>query len=232
MKKLMVVVLAAFSIFAVAGNASAFVADHLGVVFTDLDNQVELGIDLGDLTSMDLSATNVELAAAGTFNLDYEKVGMFARTNVTISTPIGDLVTPHLFYGLTVDVEATANNNLTSAYQGAMTVVSMGDDLDMSNPTSYDYVMNNGADGGYTGYNNSYASFGEAVLTEDGVDMYLYEFFAGNLQPGVENNYVAVISFNGDGSVVLNQAAVPVPGAIILLGTGLIGLVGLRRKQS
>jgi hypothetical protein len=185
---------------------------------------------------MDLSATNVELAAAGTFNLDYEKVGMFAWTDVTMSTPIGDLVVPHLFYGLTVDVEATANNGLTPAYQGAIATVSMGVDLAMSNPTSYDYLMNSGADGGYLDYNNSYASFGEAVLTEDGVDMYLYEFFAGNLQPDGENNYVAVLSFNGDGSIVLNQAGdnptVPVPGAIVLLGTGLIGLVGLRRKQS
>lgn len=230
MKKLMVVVLAAFSIFAVAGNAAAFSSDHLGVAFIDDDTSTELVIDLGDLTSMDLSASNVELAAAGSFNLDYDRVGLFGYATVT---PMPGITVQERYFGLTADVEPTVNSNLATSFVGAAGVTSLGEHS-TSISSSYDYGMNSDGNGGYAGYNNAYGSFGEAAIAADGADLYLYHFDAfSNLVVDGENYYSAVISFNGDGSIVMNQtSATPVPGALVLLGSGLVGLVGLRRRQS
>ncbi|WP_320044881.1 hypothetical protein [uncultured Desulfobacter sp.] len=234
MKKLLVGFVAAFtvSLFAVAGNAAAYTAGNLAVAFLDDDTSTEYVIEIGDLTSMDLSASNVELAAAGSFNLDYDRVGMFGYT---VETPIPGVTVQERWFGLTTDVEATANSNLATSFVGAAGTTTLGEHS-MSIDASYNTGMNSGgkADGTYSGYNNVYFSYGEAVLSEDSVDMYLYYFDAfSNLVLDGENNYQAVISFNGDGSIVLNQTStVPVPGAVVLLGTGLVGLVGLRRKMS
>ena len=218
------------SIFAVAGNAAAYTSDTLAVAFLDDDTSTELVIEIGDLTSLDLSASNVELAAAGSFNLDYDRVGMFGYTT---QTPIPGVTVQERWFGLTADVEATVNSNLATSFVGAAGVVSLGEHS-TSILSSYNYGMNSDGNGGYAGYNNAYGSFGEAVIAADGVDLYLYHFDAfSNLVVDGDNSYSAVISFNGDGSIVMNQtSAVPVPGALVLLGSGLVGLVGLRRKQS
>jgi hypothetical protein len=43
---------------------------------------------------------------------------------------------------------------------------------------------------------------------------------------------VATIRTLADGTSTINPSAVPVPAAVYLLGSGLLGLVGLRRRIS
>ena len=64
--------------------------------------------------------------------------------------------------------------------------------------------------------------------------MYLYTFPGGVLDTGLDANtdYAGVIRLNSDGSVVLNPSAVPIPGSILLLGSGILGLFGIRRKKA
>jgi hypothetical protein len=68
-------------------------------------------------------------------------------------------------------------------------------------------------------------------------DFYLYHFVDGVLYAGTQVDYMSVLRFNKEGSVVLNPngdpnaSPVPVPAAAWLLGSGILGLVGLRRRK-
>jgi hypothetical protein len=81
------------------------------------------------------------------------------------------------------------------------------------------------------------AKDGEVSLgTTAYVDSYLYYYAtpgATTAQAGVQ---VATIRTFADGTSEIvgttNVGTVPVPPSVLLLGSGLIGLVGLRRKQS
>ncbi len=73
----------------------------------------------------------------------------------------------------------------------------------------------------------SYGTQSLADLATNGyVDTYLYYFATGDaVADGVQ---VAVIRTMADGSTIINP--VPVPPALWLMGTGLIGLIGLRKR--
>ncbi len=106
---------------------------------------------------------------------------------------------------------------------------------------SYDRNMNANSKGPglYAGLNSPNPGAGEADLsdlnTKDHVDMYLYEVAYNGGWTMVNGNgtdYVAKLTLNSDGSTIINAAAVPVPASVLLFGSGLLGMLGIRRKES
>ena len=89
----------------------------------------------------------------------------------------------------------------------------------------------NGTGGTGLWYNHA-SNAGLSGTTQDGADGNLLVFDTSNL------SYVAVWDSNGSGwdkssdiNVRITGAPVPIPGALVLFGSGLLGLVGIGRKR-
>ncbi len=59
--------------------------------------------------------------------------------------------------------------------------------------------------------------------------LYFYDNANGANPVGLK---VAVIRTMADGRTIINPSAVPIPASVLLLGSGLLGLIGIRRKNS
>ncbi len=133
-----------------------------------------------------------------------------------------------------------ANN--TSMRQGVYNMQTLGSQNEMG-----DGIAGNGISLGVYNVNNGYAknlsttgagtysgmnlAGNEAELPHTGyVDMYLYQV-NGNAQVGT--TYEGVYRLTSAGDVTFTPtSAVPVPAAAWLLGSGLLGLAGLRRRKN
>jgi hypothetical protein len=63
--------------------------------------------------------------------------------------------------------------------------------------------------------------------------MYLYHFNVGKASAAANTPYYSILQINSNGSIVAETAppaATPIPASILLFGSGLLGLVGLKRK--
>jgi len=111
-------------------------------------------------------------------------------------------------------------------------------------PSSHDnsYFWRSGANseltGYYSGLNGSASEeISEAdmglLATQGYVDLYLYNFLRvlSTATIVTPTAHMAVVRMMADGSVVMNPT-VPLPGSLILLSSGLLGMVGIRRKNS
>ncbi len=247
MKKFLVSMMAAFMVFAIAGSAAAFSNGSLtAVIYNKTDKEVAL--DLGNVLTLDFTQQNATLAAAGSFNLsDYNAISSFSELKVGIYAKDTSVVDGEYAYFATTMTtnqgisQSTFENFWTTAgatytNYGAAAAKAV---KPASNSSSYWKKMDqNSTPGSYAGFNAAVA-VGEAVLPELGyVDMYLYKYgwtptYEVALVPGATTEYIASFRIFTDGSIVMNAATspvVPVPGAFILMFSGLLGLVGIRRK--
>lgn len=70
------------------------------------------------------------------------------------------------------------------------------------------------------------------------VDMYLYHYYGNTFKPDTATgtDYVAILRTFGDGTTQIlapgGQPVVPIPAAVWLLGSGIVGLIGIRRRQA
>ena len=138
----------------------------------------------------------------------------------------------HFYFATTSSAAAIASTSSINAFMagnGTMYSVYGYADADAdgisviaaSATTSYDRVMNSAsnAPGYYAGYNTQ-STIGEAVLSADGeFTMYVHNF--------------DTLTYDADALMtVTTGSAVPVPAAVWLLGSGLLGAIGIRRLKA
>lgn len=234
-------------VFAFAGNALA-AYDQEGnlamTVYNEVD-QIERNYDLGTIgVDFQLTDENVTLQTG----VDYAnmlELGYWAsKPGVSPDEQYG-------FDGMFATTSANApgvNSTAASSFNSAGgTIADYGT---VTDPATYGegivhatslpgaFVENYGAGGNYNGLNlnsaDGVASLGTIGVT-DYVDMYLWyagydASFSYGIIEGDATPYQAILRLESDGDVILNP--VPVPAAAWLLASGLLGLVGLRRKNA
>lgn len=230
-------------------------ADTFGNVYDVLG-----GLDYGTSTLIhDAWVEPVEIAPGFEFDYDYRQaeasnyywanynVGMWAsyNTNQGFFTATSDQLDN---VNLTAKGSFEGNSDVVQGYIRAVTADPTdpnyeSDKYDTSGTTStagYDFKMNSGqtATGFYGGLNPIYDSnfVGEANMAvfdatgEQTLDLFLYNMGTWTDGPMAKLSLVE----QTDGTLDLygvKLSEVPVPGAVLLFGTGLLGFFGLRRKN-
>ncbi len=221
----------------------------------------ECSIDLGHVLDV-INLRNVEVAAAGSWNINMFpgltlsdlSVGAYA---VDVDRSVGYY---NMFFGLsTPDVNDIVWGG-TRAYgmfcntaeYSLGTLSESGNQMSViesAHDNSYFWRMIGNADfeAYYMGlinpfdmaYNNpalENGAEGHGENWEEGaigyVDLYLYDYFRQLPDAAIKADaYVATIRLFADGSVVMNPT-VPLPGSLVLLSSGLLGMIGIRRKNA
>ncbi|MFH2067506.1 MAG: hypothetical protein ABIK15_20055 [Pseudomonadota bacterium] len=113
--------------------------------------------------------------------------------------------------------------------------------------SSYTTKLDAGAYGqmaGFNPYNAPLAGPDLGVIASQGfIDLYIYDYTIVGLGasatvplvPGNGVDYQGIIRLNADGSIVTVAASnpvVPIPGALVLFASGLVGLIGIRRRNA
>jgi hypothetical protein len=242
-KKFAVAAAAAALCLGVAGNAlAAFEYGELTRIYYDnVTANKEVGSDLG-LTS-NLLATGgsnlnaISLVAGKGFDLSTSKVGYFSYDTNTAMLYISGAA------GLT-NYKVNDTTGLETALASVIDNYSLKQDGNtMAITTSWSYFKQLDKGGVTPGQLANSATGGNvdaslaSLVSASSLTQSLYAF---DLSAGIGNilgTEVAKIITNADGSTTIaaldtNTTATPIPAAFYLMGSGLMGLVGLRRKKA
>ncbi len=246
MKKIIMLLAVAVLMFGFSGQAMAAFADGdlIQVIYqTGVNNGNEYITDLGSfgaLTSLTTATqlfSNNNLFSLGALNTPNTYQVAYFSYDSAIGTSgaywvSGSSVVPSnarsggnkIFNGLT-SVQAGFGTGTTA---GAYTIATVS----QGNSNSYMQGMDGGVAGSanFNGFTNN-TSTGEATITGSYVDQYLYYFATPNTAGSAVE--VADIRTYSDGHTVINPsvATTPIPPSVLLMGSSLIGLVGIRRKM-
>lgn len=234
MKKVLVILAAMFLVFSVVGNAAADFTygpqSSLGLSVYNPSTNVETGYDLGIigngldldyhgyLTTIDVSDTDATVALYSATQAWDFYVGL---TN--------DGTAPALGGGAT-QFQSAVSGIYSIGYQGAASPVTVSaSDPKTANSLFQDFGNYLGVvQGGNPLWQPSLAP----LASGDIVEIFLYEYNGVTLNTGFDpaTDYAATLYINGAGDVYLN--AVPVPGALVLICTGLLGALGIKRRKA
>ncbi len=250
MKKIIMLLAVAVLMFGFSGQAMATTVygDLIQVIYkTNSSTTTEYVTDLGSLSSLTSLATpsgytlgNSNLFGLGTSLSNYQ-VAYLVSSNASASTlsVSGDATGSQTGGNAQGAFSGAYNNFIGAAHGTAWTTVSGFGTAQvlMSNANSYYNQMNygdnliaDGATGSFNGflYNNN----GEATILGSAVTQYLYQYANPNNMGNGTQGLEIVTNANGSTDLIGPAAATPVPPAVLLFGSGLLGLVGIRRKQS
>lgn len=248
MKRSMSVLFAALLVFMVAGQAAAIFEESHLVRVVYKSGGTEIATDLGTVSSA-LSgisgngALQIKLSDFGASSWGDLNVAYFAFTNsgggkIWASDVIDSPETAPVNGGSGAGTTFRNDyNNIISAYKNASPTAKS--QITTGTTNSYNKVFNPVGDYGILGYFNDFyvSGFGEANLgdlvngTAVGLNLYSWTLTAVNAAGKLEG-FIRTELDGASGVARTFGAAVPVPAAVWLLGTGLIGLVGIRRRKT
>lgn len=247
MKKIMMLLIVAVFMLGVAGNAMASFQDGelIRVVYSTNNGQgSEFATDLGAIGSYtDPSQITAPITVtAGAFTPG--SVGQTDFSNMYVGYFIYDWTgaNGHAWTSGPAGVNGFNGSNLSVFQGGAFTAASLWGSTGHttfsnaeSNASSYYNNLGplNGGQGMMGGFLKSSADMKLDALNAGGagyVDQVLY-YYGSDPSLGGTPTAVAMLRTSADGSTTLS-AATPIPAAVYLFGSGLMGLVGLRRKMS
>jgi hypothetical protein len=257
MKKKIIALLAGALMVLSASSAFAaftYAANDLYLVAYDTGTQEELVINLGTLTTNGSGTGYFGLnSSGGTLSFNESLLGSSATTattnvalfgysiganqnSVLASSDPGD--SPQSAYGTQSSFISAVNSIVNTAHAATTTNTYVGS---TTNGAGYNGKMNASGTGSFAGLNDFGASTNGFSTPETTlanlIGGYTFGVFSFKNQLLVTNG---VLQFNvgltddaGVETIALtsaNTAATPIPAAFYLLGSGLMGLVGLRRK--
>jgi hypothetical protein len=248
MKKKMIVLLAAALMTLCAGNA--FAATYWGdgdlmEVFFDTSQGKEFSVDLGTLNTTNGGLSYTLTLNSGVLNYTYTQMGFAAGSTTQVS-----------FYGTDLsNVNGLVSNSPTTAPSQVGDIVSTiatgagilqsywgGTHMTAQGPTSATDSFNNIMRGGGT---EAFAGFIRPTVAAGSWEPNLSTAAAANLgiwsisdpysggTGAVIEQFLASVSIDASGdetTTISSPNATPIPAAAYLLGSGLLGLFGLRRK--
>lgn len=244
MKKTFSTLFAALLVFAVVGQASAYfeagTLTQVAYVADDTEAATDLGIDLA---TYDFANASNDTVANGTLSLT-----QFPTTNNWGDVQVGiwGVSDGYGYFATTSETAPTIGERKFASFNGAASTANGNYAVYGENPvtaptsvsTSYSTLFNSNqtTPGQYAGLNLDNA-VGEANLadlaTQGYIDMYLYKVDGtGRSAVLASEDYLAVIRVTAAGDTIVNPNAVPVPAAVLLFGSGLLGLIGFRKRNA
>ena len=243
MKKIMMLFMAALLLFSLSGQAMAYFEDeHLIRVVYNRGGTYEIVTDLGsgwDLTSP-TSATHV----FNTDNFSLTDLGIASWDTAYVAYFIVETYNPISGTQNRVWTSGplTSQTSMSRAYDaflgnahyiaGANSISGDAQNVNLqSTPNSY---KNRFGIAGRFGSFLTTTGNGDKLLTDLAtvgyVDQYLYYYAnPNNAAAGVQ---LFSIRTNADGTTEINPNAVPIPAAAYLFGSGLLSLIGIRRRMT
>jgi hypothetical protein len=256
MKKMFSVLLVALIALAIGAPAQASFDDAgLVRVVYRTDGTVELGTSLGQVRDL-IAGTNLTAGAGATLGLDLTDFGVGANyANLRVAYLAFDTSTGETW----VSSRVTPTSGATGAFDGfqrdityiqgyyrQLTGGSAPDPVqvigDKGNPNADWNRFNSGGftTGGYNGFIT--AGTGEETLANLSnvggfVDLgfFKWDYEEYNASGDLVATIRTALGTDGFGQTIINPGggpAVPVPAAVWLFGTGLVGLVGIRRRKN
>jgi hypothetical protein len=211
----------------------------------------EIGVDLGTLNvDFSFNESNKYLGSTAVQNAFGGYEALFASKGATVADiRVGMFMREspgYTYFATTSNIAPTIDPDKTNSGMASLNITyEMFDNAGVDGFASFQGKNANGympkldgTQGGFSGMNrdSSHGSINVGNISGDYVDFYLWRIVEGVVVNGDYADYQAVLRFEKEGAVLLNPngipAPVPVPAAAWLLGSGLLGLIGLRRRNA